>query len=85
MTVIHARSVRDELNFSLGSTATSVADFPTRIVATKTTGGVVSRTFTPQSGSYQPVTGGSRQDYDAESGSAADVFVNNATIRLELY
>ena len=85
VTVIHCRSVRSELNFALRGAAMDAADFPTRIVATKTTGGEVERTFTPQAGSLRPVTSGFRQDYDPTSGAVGDVFVANQTIRVELF
>ena len=84
VTVIHARNFNAALYFGL-ATGAVLADYPSRIVATKTTGGVVERSFTRRAGAVTAVNGGSRITYDAESGSAADVFVNNATIRLDLY
>ena len=85
-TVIHCRSVGAELNFALsGGQITVVEDFPTRIVATKLTGGIVTREFTPQAGSFRPIRGGIRQDYDPTSGAIGDVFVNGQTIYVELY
>ena len=89
VTVIHCRNVRGEVNFAL-SGATSgagrtAAEFPSRIVATKTTGGEVSITLTPQSGSLRDISGGVRQDYDPESGSVGDVWVNGQTVTIDLY
>lgn len=85
-TVIHCRRVSNELNFALGGVANEDADFPARIVATKLTGGVVTRTFTKQGGaSRRAINGGVRQDYDPSSGSVSDVFVNGQTVRVELY
>ena len=83
VTVIHARRVGTNMNFSLAGAA-DAADFPTRVVATKTTGGVVERAFTP-TGARRTVTGGTRQDYAPESGSPVDVFVNGASVRLDLH
>lgn len=85
VTVIHCRRVGSELNFALSGAAQQAADFPVRIVATKTTGGTVERTFEPQAGSLRPVTGGFRQDYDPTSGAVGDVFVDGQTIRVDLY
>ena len=89
VTVIHCRNVRGELNFALsGATAgagRSAAEFPSRIVATKTTGGEVSISLTPQAGSLRDISGGVRQDYDPESGSVGDVFVNGQTVTIDLY
>ena len=84
VTCIHARRVGSNMNFALANAADAAADFPTRIVVTKLTGGVVERAFTP-TGGRSSVTGGRRQDYAPESGSPTDVFVNNASIRLDLY
>ena len=85
VTVIHTRNVRSELNFALSGAANEAGDFPTRIVATKTTGGEVSRTLTPQAGSRRPVTGGIRQDYDPQNGAITDVFVSGQTIQIQLF
>ena len=59
--------------------------FPTRIVATKTTGGEVVKEFNVQSRSLRPVEGGIRQDYDPASGNINEVFVTNQTIKVDLY
>ena len=84
VTVIHCRRVNGNLNFALSGAADVAADFPTRIVATKTTGGEVQRSFTP-TGNRRSVAGGVRQDYAPESGSPTDVFINNQTVRIDLY
>ena len=90
VTIIHCRRVSAELNFALraASGVLVAADFPTRIVATKQTGGVVERTLVPQSGSLRRLgsTGSDyRQDYDPESGAVADVLVNGQTVQIQLY
>ena len=86
VTIRHCRRVGNELLFGLNSVANAVTDFPKRIVVDKLAEGAnVRRTFTPQSGSFQAVTGGFRQDYLPESGSPVDVFINNAIVRVDLY
>ena len=89
VTIIHFRRVSNEVNFALsGATANAgkdPAEFPSRIVVRKLTGGEVEREFTPQAGSLRDISGGVRQDYDSTSGSASDVFVNGQTVRAQLY
>ena len=85
VTIIHCRRVGAELNFSLNPVGNSANDFPVRIVVTKISGGEVKREFTRQAGSFRPVSGGFRYDYDAESGSPTDVFVNNQNVKVELF
>ena len=92
VTVVHCRNVRGELNFAL-SGATSGAgrtasEFPTRIVATKTTGGRVELTLTPQADSLRDISGAVRQDYDpasGESNTVGQVWVNNQTVVIQLF
>lgn len=89
VTIIHCRNVRGELNFALSGatsgTGRTASEFPTRIVATKTTGGRVTITLTPQAGSLRDISGGVRQDYDPVSGNVADVWVNGQTVTVQLY
>ena len=89
VTIIHFRAVRSEVNFALSGATSgagrSAAEFPTRLVVTKTTGGTVTRTFTPQAGSLRDISGGVRQDYDPVSGATGDVFVNGQTVRAEIW
>lgn len=88
VTIIHCRNVRGELNYALqGSPQPVAVDFPTRIVATKLTGGEVEITLGPQAGSLRPISDGAymRQDYDPVRGAVGDVFVNGQTVRLDLY
>ena len=84
VTVIHCRRVNGNINFALSGAANAAADFPTRIVATKTTGGQVVRSFTP-TGGRRSVSGGIRQDYAPEAGSPTDVFINNQTVKVDLF
>ena len=88
VTIIHCRNVRGELNFALQASPQPVeVDFPTRIVATKLTGGEVEITLGPQAGSLRPISDGAymRMDYDPVRGAVGDVFVNGQTIRVDLY
>ena len=92
VTIVHCRYVSQntELNYALDSNPAAVqADFPTRIVATKLTGGEVTVEMTPQAGSLRAIRGGSgrlmRMDYDASTGTIASVFVDGQTIRVDLY
>ena len=87
LTVIHCRNVGGALNFSVSGAATGEAgraDFPARIVLTKTTGAEVERTATPGSAAPRAVTGGVRYDYTV-TGSLGDVIVRNQTVRVDLY
>ena len=87
VTVIHARRLRgDELVFALSGAAQLAADFPSRIVATKTTGATATVTCVPHDpDQISAVSGGVRRDYDVESGSLTDVFASNQTVRIDLY
>ena len=82
VTLIHARSVGDELNFALSGAGREPADFPVRIVAAR---GSARREFVPQAGSLRPVRGGVRQDYDPVDGAVGDVFVAGYAVAIELY
>ena len=84
VTVIHCRNVSSILNFALAR-GNANADFPTRIVLTKTTGGTVTRTATPRAAAPRTVSGGFRKDYDVAGGRIQDVLVNNQTVRVELF
>ena len=92
VTVVHCRNVRGELNFALSGatsgTGRKASEFPSRIVATKTTGGEASITLTPQGESLRDISGAVRQDYDpatGESNAVGDVFVNGQTVTIDLY
>ena len=91
VTIQHLRPVGAELNFAISPAAVEAADFPSRIVATKQTGGVVEREFGIQAGSLRDISsagnpaGTIRQDYDPASGAVGDVFVSGQTIIVKLY
>ena len=85
VTIQHCRAVGAGINFAISGAAQIATDLPSRIVATKQTGGVVERTFTPRAGSLRTISAGIRQDYDPTSGAVGDVFVNGQTIQVELY
>ena len=87
VTIVHCRSVtnNNEINFALTGAANEAADFPTRLVVTKTTGGTVTREFTVQPSSRRVIGGPVRQDYESDTGNVADIFVNNQTIQVEIY
>ena len=89
VTLLHCRRVGSELNFAVSGATTGpgrkASEFPSRIVATKTTGGEVSITLTPQANSLRDIGGGVRQDYDPVSGNVGDVFVNGQTVTVDLY
>ena len=85
VTVIHCRAVGSNINFSLGAgTSYAASEFPSRIVATKTTGGEVELEFTP-TGNPFAISGGTRLNYAPTSGSVGDVFVNGQTVKIDLY
>ena len=88
VSVTHTRNVGTELNFALTGTSLTATDFPTSIKVTKTTGGEVSLTLEPQSGSFRRLRSPAntwRQDYDPTSGNITSVFVSGQTIRVELF
>ena len=88
VTITHTRNVGTELNFALTGTSLTATDFPTSIKVTKTTGGEVSLTLEPQSGSFRRLRSPAntwRQDYDPTSGNITSVFVSGQTIRVELF
>ena len=87
VTIVHCRAVGAGINFALsGAAAGALADFPTRIVVTKTTGGRVERTFVPRTGTTpRSIPGAIRLDYDPTSGAVGDVFVNDQTIEVQLF
>ena len=85
VSVVHCRAVGSNINFSLGpGTSLGSAEFPSRIVVTKTTGGEVERTFNP-TGNPFAISGATRQNYAPTSGAVGDVFVNGQTVRVDLY
>ena len=89
VSVTHTRNVGTELNFALTGTSLNARDFPTSIKVTKTTGGEVSLTLEPQSGSFRRLRSPAntwRQDYDPTNrGDITTVFVSGQTIRVELF
>lgn len=86
VTVQHCRAVGSGINFTLSGAATDLADFPTRIVVTKTSGGEVERTFEPRANlAPRTISAGVRLDYDPTSGANTDVFQNNQDVTVQLY
>ena len=87
VSVIHARRLgNEELVFGLRGAAAVAADFPREIVATKTTGGESVVACVPKvPDDIAAVAGGVRRDYRVSAGSLTDVFIQNQTVRVELF
>ena len=87
VSVIHARRLgADELVFALSGAAQDAADFPGRIVATKTTGDEAVVECVPKNPEdMRAVQGGVRRDYGVDSGLLTDVFAANQTVRIDLF